>query len=156
MHRTGFDEPALSPGPLVGSYPTVSPLPVATPEIRDQAVCFLCHFPSAFAASLARASCPSVSGLSSSPKGPRSPGLRDGLYRPLFARNPPVQAHPALRAADVRAFVEDELATDRALEGRPAKHCEELLLERPVERRDGAHSSRNTPTTLPRIWTCGA
>ena len=75
------------------------------------------------------------------------------MYRPLFARNPPVQAHPALRAADVRAFVEDELATDRALERRPAEHGEELLLERPVERRDGAHSCRNTPTTLPRICT---
>src|SRR6185437_13163932 len=30
-----------------------------------QAVCFLCHFPSAFAASLTGASCPAVSGLSS-------------------------------------------------------------------------------------------
>src|SRR3954464_12079966 len=48
------------------------------------AVCFLCHFPSAFAAFLAEASCPAVSGLSSSSQGsPRSPGLRDGLYRRL-------------------------------------------------------------------------
>src|SRR5438445_13489618 len=31
---------------------------------------------------------------------PRSPGLRDGLYRRLFAFNAPVQAHPALGAAD--------------------------------------------------------
>jgi hypothetical protein len=25
-----------------------------------------------------------------------------------------------------------------------------------VEGRELTHSSRNTPTTLPRIWTCGA
>ena len=75
------------------------------------------------------------------------------MYRPLFARNPPVQAHPALGTAHVGRLVKDELAANRALEGRPAKHCEELLLERPVERRDGAHSCRNTPTTLPRICT---
>ena len=36
---------------LVGSYPTVSPLPPASPESRPpEAVSFLCHFPSAFAA----------------------------------------------------------------------------------------------------------
>src|SRR5690242_7154428 len=52
---------------LVGSYPTVSPLPATSPEITSQAVCFLCHCPSAFAASLAGASCPVVSGLSSTP-----------------------------------------------------------------------------------------
>src|SRR6266487_2801633 len=63
---------------LVGSYPTVSPLPAASPENTPPAVCFLCHFPSAFAASLTGASCPVVSGLSSTPRlraTPRSPGL---------------------------------------------------------------------------------
>src|SRR3954470_5789786 len=36
---------------LVGSYPTVSPLPPASPErLSPEAVSFLCHFPSAFAA----------------------------------------------------------------------------------------------------------
>ena len=36
---------------LVGSYPTLSPLPPASPESRSpEAVSFLCHFPSAFAA----------------------------------------------------------------------------------------------------------
>src|SRR3954469_25620103 len=59
------------------------------------AVCFLCHFPSAFAASLARASCPSVSGLSSTPdsaleRAPRSPGLQPGLYPGPGALDPPV------------------------------------------------------------------
>ena len=35
---------------LVGSYPTVSPLPSASPEsLSPLAVSFLCHFPSAFA-----------------------------------------------------------------------------------------------------------
>ena len=35
---------------LVGSYPTVSPLPSASPEsLSLPAVSFLCHFPSAFA-----------------------------------------------------------------------------------------------------------
>ena len=52
--------------------------------------------------------------------------------------------------------VEDELAADRAFEGRPTQHGEELLLERPVEGGRRHHSSRKTPTTLPRIWTCGA
>jgi hypothetical protein len=50
---------------LVGSYPTVSPLPAASPENTPSAVYFLFHFPSAFAAWLAPASCPAVSGLSS-------------------------------------------------------------------------------------------
>src|SRR6187455_690091 len=30
LHRTGFGKPAVSPRPLVGSYPTLSPLPVVT------------------------------------------------------------------------------------------------------------------------------
>jgi hypothetical protein len=78
------------------------------------------------------------------------------LYSGPGAVDSPVQTHRALGAAHERALVEDELAADRALERRPAQHCEELLLERPVEGRSRAHSSRNTPTTLPRISTCGA
>src|SRR4029079_16227351 len=94
------------------------------------AVCFLCHFPSAFAASLARqtmtgASCPAVSGLSSRRRNaPRSPGLQAGLYPGLAAVEAPVQAHRALGAAHERALVENELAADGALEGRPAQHGE--------------------------------
>jgi hypothetical protein len=38
--RVGFTKPSRSPGTLVGSYPTVSPLPG-----RGPAVCFLWHFP---------------------------------------------------------------------------------------------------------------
>src|SRR4249919_327689 len=45
LHRTGFGQPVVSPRPLVGSYPTVSPLPVIRPAVSS-----LFHFPSAFAA----------------------------------------------------------------------------------------------------------
>src|SRR5262249_42894396 len=90
------------------------------------------------------------------PKGPRSPGLHAGLYPGSGAVDSSVQAHRALRAPHMRALVEDEFTADRALEGCPPQHREELLLERPMQRRRGAHSSRNTPVTLPRIWTCGA
>jgi hypothetical protein len=40
--RVGFTEPSRSPGMLVGSYPTVSPLPLLA---RSAAVCFLWHCP---------------------------------------------------------------------------------------------------------------
>jgi hypothetical protein len=89
-------------------------------------------------------------------QGPRSPGLQPGLYPGSSPIDSPVQAHRALGTAHEGALVEDELAADRALERRSAQHGEELLLERPVERSRGTQSSRNTPTTLPRIWTCGA
>jgi hypothetical protein len=46
LHRTGFGKPAMSPRLLVGSYPTVSPLPT----VVLWAVSSLFHFPSAFAA----------------------------------------------------------------------------------------------------------
>ena len=42
-----------------------------------------------------------------------------------------------------------ELAAGEALERRAAKQRDELLVERAVQRRDLAHSSRNTPTTRP-------
>jgi len=42
--RVGFTEPRRSPGALVGSYPTVSPLPGGRHAGR-RAVCFLWHFP---------------------------------------------------------------------------------------------------------------
>ena len=43
--RVGFTEPPRSPGVLVGSYPTVSPLPRGRPKPVREAVCFLWHFP---------------------------------------------------------------------------------------------------------------
>src|SRR5438093_9904603 len=42
----GFAEPPRSPGALVGSYPTVSPLPGKEAGPPVPAVCFLWHFPS--------------------------------------------------------------------------------------------------------------
>src|SRR3989338_2973154 len=42
----GFTKLPRSPGVLVGSYPTVSPLPGPEAEPPAQAVCFLWHFPS--------------------------------------------------------------------------------------------------------------
>src|SRR5215831_16088359 len=54
--RVGFAEPVPSPGPLVRSYRTVSPLPAATPRRAcanrrrgPLAVCSLLHFPWAHA-----------------------------------------------------------------------------------------------------------
>jgi len=46
--REGFTKPALSPGPLVGSYPTFSPLPVHTipKDGHGGRFPFLRHFPS--------------------------------------------------------------------------------------------------------------
>src|SRR5438477_2823991 len=87
------------------------------------------------------------------PKGPRSPGLHPEFYRRFRGGGAPVQHHLALGAADGRPVVEDELAADGALERGPAQHREQLLLEGSVQGRH-AHSSRNTPTTLPRICTC--
>jgi hypothetical protein len=55
------------------------------------------------------------------------------LYSGPGGVNPPVQSHRALGAAHNRAFVEDELAADRALERGAAQHGEKLLLERAVK-----------------------
>jgi hypothetical protein len=57
---------------------------------------------------------------------------------------------PALRE------VHYELAAREALQAGTAQERVQLLLERPVERGDGAHSARNTPVTTPRIWTWSA
>ena len=43
--QVGFAKPAPSPGPLVRSYRTVSPLPAAHVTARPLAVCSLLHFP---------------------------------------------------------------------------------------------------------------
>src|SRR5262249_32222640 len=66
---------ALSRGRRVGSYPTVSPLPAAPPEIRDRRSVFCATFrrlspPPSCRCAMSGASCPAVSGLSSSPEGP--------------------------------------------------------------------------------------
>ena len=158
MHRTGFGEPALSPGPLVGSYPTVSPLPAATPEIRDRR--------SVFCATFRRLSPPPSRDGSVLPCGVRTfldalakrrghPACRSDCTRYRAAQprrlDPPVQAHRALGAAHGGALVEDELAADRALERRAAQHARGAPARASGGGSRRAHSSRNTPTTLPRI-----
>ena len=60
--RTGVTEPRRSPAALVGSYPTVAPLPPASPRT---AVSFLLPLREVAPAWLAPASCPAESGLSS-------------------------------------------------------------------------------------------
>ena len=47
LHRVGFTKHSRSPGNLVRSYRTFSPLPAAAGDLPlRQAVCFLLHFPS--------------------------------------------------------------------------------------------------------------
>ncbi len=79
--RVGLAEPRRSPGALVGSYPTVSPLP---PRRTAAAVCSLLRFREVAPARLTPAPCPVESGLSSS-RSPRPPGrlLRRRAYRPV-------------------------------------------------------------------------
>ena len=61
----------------------------------------------------------------------------------------------ALRTADPVHPVEQELAAQRALQAGASEDRDQLLVERPVQS-DNRHSERNTPITLPRIWTCAA
>src|SRR4051812_3702117 len=75
------------------------------------------------------------------------------LGRGSRGRLPTLEAQPALGAEDRVARVHDELAARGALEARAAQQREQLLLERPVERRDAAHSDRKTPVTRPSTCT---
>src|SRR5207247_3663976 len=75
LHRTGFGEPPCRHG-AGGLLPHPFTLTFDVSRDPSPAVSFLCHFPSAFAAWVAPASCPAVSGLSSKRlRAPRSPGL---------------------------------------------------------------------------------
>ena len=76
LHRTGFGSRRVTTT-LVGSYPTFSPLPPASPEkFRRWRSPFCATFRRLSPPGVSPASCPSVSGLSSSrSRGPRSPGL---------------------------------------------------------------------------------
>src|SRR5438067_13640320 len=99
----------MSPPPLVGSYPTVSPLPAASPEMRCRRSVFCATFrrlsppPSRERPALR---CPD---FPRAPKGPRSPGLHPEFYRRFRVGGAPVQHHLALGAADDRPVVEAEL-----------------------------------------------
>src|SRR3954451_21127737 len=61
LHRTGFGEPPRrrDAGGLL-PHPFTLTTGISGENAMPLAVSFLCHFPSAFAASLARASCPAV------------------------------------------------------------------------------------------------
>ena len=62
----------------MGSYPTFSPLPPASPESHaPEAVSFLCHFPSAFAAWGFPSVLPFGVRTFLEPRGSRSPGLQE-------------------------------------------------------------------------------
>src|SRR5205085_12099565 len=65
--RTGVAEPRRSPDALVGSYPTVAPLPRASPRA---AVSFLLPLREVAPAWLTPASCPVESGLSPTAEAP--------------------------------------------------------------------------------------
>jgi hypothetical protein len=66
-----------------------------------------------------------------------------------------LELESALRTADSVHAVEQELAAHRALQAGTAQDRGQLLIERPVQGSE-RHSERNTPVTLPRIWTWSA
>src|SRR5204863_5279068 len=93
--RTGVAEPRRSPAALVGSYPTVSPLPLRR---SAEAVCFLLPLREVAPAWLSPASCPAESGLSSpraDTTGARPPGRlpQPRRYR-VSGRPSPAKARP--------------------------------------------------------------
>jgi hypothetical protein len=105
--RVGFAEPPRLPGMLVGSYPTVSPLPV--PSAGPSAVCSLLHFPSGHPAWVLPSTLPcgvrTFLGGALADHLPRSPGelaggtLPDGVRFPLMAPAACPTGHPSsLRA----------------------------------------------------------
>src|SRR6187551_2867567 len=104
------------------------------------------------------ASCPTVSGLSSSAhssRGSRSPGLHRQLYpwaRDFGSRR--AQRRPAFGTLEPAEHLHDELAADEALEARAARERGQLLIERAEQGRDLAHDTiLKTPTTLPSTCT---
>ena len=112
------------------------------------AVSSLFHFPSAFAACLAAASCPSVSGLSSTRRSEAGAAVTRPARR-ILARS---SAAPPRRRAGrrtpgrrrARPRVHDELAADEALERDAAQQRDELLVERA-----GEGERRQWPSQLP-------
>src|SRR5437773_7544163 len=87
---------------------------------------------------------------------PRSPGLQIQFYLDACNFGPSVQRHLALGAAQRWPVVEHELPTHRTLERGAAQQREQFLLEGPVQGAHCFHSSRKTPTTLPRTCTYSA
>src|SRR5579862_893005 len=144
LHRTGFGKPSRrrdAGGLLPHRFTLTGGISGDTPS----AVSFLFHFPSAFAASLAGASCPSVSGLSSTPsREPRSPGLHFEFY-PVFQQILVAELRAAFGAEDGAVpGMHDELAADEALERDAAQQGDELLIERPCKGERG-HAAPRAP-----------
>jgi hypothetical protein len=90
--RVGFAEPGRSPGLLVSSYLTVSPLPSESPPT---AVCFLLHFPWP----RGRWALPTTLALLSPDFPPAA------LPQPAVARSAPVTAQPILLQAKPLGWV---------------------------------------------------
>src|SRR5215831_9441066 len=132
---------AVSPRRWWALTPPFHPcLGVSGEKLRRSAVSFLCHFPSAFAAWLAPASCPAVSGLSSTPGGAAAArpapamlappdGLRPDLSRDRRRRD---RADPVARedgrAAGVRRRRAAREHTAHVLRPQP-EHAARALLE---------------------------
>lgn len=113
--REGFTKPAPSPGPLVGSYPTFSPLPAGTASgnVPAGGFPFCGTFRRVAPPGRYPAPCPVESGLSSSRKScPRPPGqlpphtIIESRRREVNARSqygfPPVSASLRDRAQEPR------------------------------------------------------
>ena len=152
---------AASPRSLVGSYPTVSPLPVGGSGDPPKAVCFLFHFPSAFAPWLAPASCPAVSGLSSSLAEARTavtrpavPNSSSGLVGERGLRSRAAPPHSGQKTTPARACITNSPQTRHSSEApRRSAASSWSSVRANGEQVAGAQSSRKTPTTFPRIWT---
>ena len=101
--RVGFAEPPRSPGALVVSYTTVSPLPVPGPGGGPSAVCSLLHFPSGRPAWELPSTLPCgvrtfLDRLGCRPR--PSGGLTTSFYEPDRFRRPASQpVRPAMTAA---------------------------------------------------------
>ena len=129
---------------LVGSYPTVSPLPAASPETRRRRFAFCATFrrlsppgsrqrPALRCPDFPRAARCARAAVTRPAASNSSPALQRPLGAELASRTPGRRraAPPCMH----------ELAADRALERGAAQQREQLLLERPVQGRDVPTSS---------------
>ena len=166
LHRTGFGEPPCHHGSLVGSYPTVSPLP--TPERRRSPLCST--FRRLSPPGISPASCPAVSGLSSDARRrPRPSGLHSIVRRPTkrrSARGSTTSGTSRPSASSDRHSGQASTPRRRMTNSPHARHSRLAPRESAssswssVRAKDATRAAhrrlRNTPTTLPRIRTWSA
>ena len=143
----------MSPRSLVGSYPTVSPLPA----VSRRRSAFCATFRRLSPPGISPASCPAVSGLSSERRlrsAARGHPACTAKGSSISGTSRPRRGSTGTRGRrSRRRSVQDELAAHEALEAGAADERDELLVERARERRPRAHRRlRKTPITLPR--TC--